>query len=102
MNKVINKKRYDTDSAACVCENWNGLPPSNCDYFRETLYVKRTGEYFLYYAGGALSQYSKTDGANRWGIDGIKPLTNSEAMSFCQQYADADTYEKYFGISEQL
>lgn len=44
---------YNTESATTVAEWCNNLPRSEFDYCEETLYRKRTGEYFLYGEGGA-------------------------------------------------
>lgn len=99
MNKIIKGRRYDTNTAQLVCENWNGCANNDFNYMSETLYIKKTGEFFLHYSGGALSKYAVSTGTNNWsGSEGIIPLTEKEAEKFCSEYADGDTYEKYFEV----
>ena len=51
MQKIIRGKKYDTDTAKEVCCYSNNLPFGDFDWIQETLYVKRTGEYFLHGKG---------------------------------------------------
>ena len=53
MQKIIRGKKSDTDTAKEVCCYSNNLPFGDFDWIQETLYVKRTGEYFLQGKGGA-------------------------------------------------
>ena len=62
MQKIIRGKKYDTDTAKEVCCYSNNLPFGDFDWVQETLYVKRTGEYFLHGKGGARSKYAVPDG----------------------------------------
>lgn len=52
MKKIINGKKYDTDTAKEVGYSNNGLLSTDIDYIEETLYQKKTGEFFLYGEGG--------------------------------------------------
>ena len=67
MQKIIRGKKYDTDTAKEVCCYSNNLPFGDFDWIQETLYVKRTGEYFLHGKGGARSKYAKADG-DLWAV----------------------------------
>ena len=59
MKKIIDGRRYDTDTAKKLV-NWdNGLPINAFSYTEETLYQKRTGEYFLYGESGAAGRYCR-------------------------------------------
>ena len=60
MNKVINGKRYDTDKAEQIAQSDNGCYVGDLDYYCETLYRKRTGEFFLHSEGGARGAPSAT------------------------------------------
>ena len=75
MKKVISGRRYDTDTAKKVGE----ASYSNCSdfhYWSEELYRKKTGEYFLFGEGGALSKYQQEVGQNEWtGGKEIIPLS---------------------------
>ena len=48
MKKIINNKMYNTETATEVASYDNGCYLSDFRHFREELYRKRTGEFFLY------------------------------------------------------
>ena len=63
MNKRINGKRYDTETAKEVgCVSWGAV--GDFRHSSETLYRKSTGEFFLYGEGGPLSEYAVATGQN--------------------------------------
>ena len=98
MNKIINGKRYDTDTAKEVgCwENMDDV--RNFDYLGETLYRKRTGEFFLHCEGGARTPYASFS-ADGWAGRGevLRPLSYGEACKWAEAYMTADEYEAVFG-----
>lgn len=91
MNKIIKGRRYDTETAQEVCGYFNDELATDLFYWEETLYVKRTGEFFLHRWGGL----GTTEPGRK-----IIPLTEEQAKEFCEKYADGDTYEQYFGVVE--
>ena len=98
MKKVIGGKVYDTETARAVAETRHGEGPRDYHYFRETLYRKRTGEYFLAGVGGPLTKYSTPTGQNRWdGGEKIIPLAYDEAAAWAEAEMDADAYVAEFG-----
>lgn len=100
MKKIINGKRYDTDTAKVIAEyEENGVGDFN--YFRETLYKKRGGEYFIHGYGHAASRYAENLGDGRWGVgECITPLSYDEARKWAENALDADAYEAEFGVVE--
>lgn len=103
MKKIINNRKYDTDTAAIVGE-WESMPDiRNLNYFSEKLYRKRSGEYFIHGGGGAMTQYAQDLGDNHWsGGERIIPLTYDAAREWAKTHLDADEYEAEFGeISEE-
>ena len=52
MKKIINGKKYDTNTATKVADYWNGYGASDFNYVSEELYLKNTGEYFLLFGSG--------------------------------------------------
>ena len=48
MRKIINKKMYNTNTAVEIASCSNDASTSDFDYYEETLYKKKTGEFFLY------------------------------------------------------
>lgn len=99
MKKIIGGKMYDTETAREVGEWDNGLGGGG-DFHavEETLYRKRTGEYFLYGYGGPMSKYAEPYGSSgwQWGAK-IRPLTYEEAREWAEQCLDADAYQEEFG-----
>jgi len=57
MKKIINGKKYDTETATKLGEDCRGYR-GDIDFWSEELYRKKTGEFFLYGEGGARSQYN--------------------------------------------
>lgn len=101
MKKIINGKRYDTDTAKAVGEAGYSHR-GDFSYWAETLYRKNTGEYFLYGAGGPMSRYAVTTGQNEWsGGEKIIPLNLENAKAWAEEYLDGDEYEKLFGAVEE-
>ena len=97
MKKIINGRKYNTETARCVGIYEVGVG-DNLYGFSEELYRKRNGEYFLYGAGGPGSKYSKTIGCNEWsGTEEITPMAYEEARSWAEKHLDADEYEAEFG-----
>ena len=98
MKKIINSKRYDTEKAAevgCWSNDRNARDFGHCS---ETLYRKRTGEYFLYGEGGPMSKYRRAVDQNSWrGGEDINPLTVEEARRWAEEKLEADEYEAEFG-----
>ena len=47
MKKIIRGRQYDTDTAQRIGSWDNGLSGTDLEYTSETLYRKRTGEFFL-------------------------------------------------------
>nr|DAL22730.1 MAG TPA_asm: ParG [Caudoviricetes sp.] len=102
MKKIINGKRYDTETAELVGEWSNTYNYSDFSYECEELYRKKTGEFFMYGAGGPASSYAVSSGNNNWtGSSKITPLTIEEAKKWAEKNLDADAYEKYFELEEE-
>ena len=101
MKKIINGRKYDTDTATLIGE-WSDGYPRDFRYQCETLYRKRTGEFFLHGEGGAMSKYAVSHGDNSWsGGEEIIPLSYDRAREWAEKHLDADDYEAAFGeVSE--
>lgn len=105
MKKIINHKRYDTDTANYIADTGSleqGIGLSDFNFWSETLYQKRTGEFFLYGEGGPLSKYSQPY-ENSGSQSGAKiiPLTIDQAKEWAEKAMDADEYEAKFGPVEE-
>lgn len=101
MKKIINGKVYDTEKAECVGDWCNGYSTSDFNYCSETLYRKKTGEFFLYGEGGARTVYAQSRGNMVCGGMKIIPLTYEKAQKWAEEKLDGEEYEKIFGEIEE-
>lgn len=101
MKKIINGKLYDTDTAKELGSD-SYSNPRDFHYWGETLYQKRTGEFFLYGEGGPMSRYSRSTGDNTWtGGEQIIPLSIGKARQWAEEHLSASEYTEIFGIPEE-
>ena len=101
MKKIINGKRYNTDTATLIGSTGYGYP-GDLEYWTEELYRKKTGEFFLYAEGGPMSKYSRKIRENEWsGGEEIRPLSLKEAQEWAEIYLNADEYEQVFERIEE-
>lgn len=102
MKKVIRGRLYDTEKAVLVGEFYDeAMPGDDLAYYREELYRKRTGEYFLYGTGNAGSKYSVWHGNTASGSEKIIPLTYQQAQEWAEENLPPEEYEKEFGFPER-
>lgn len=87
MKKYLNGKCYDTKTAKELYGWSNELPQSDFNYHAETLFKKRTGEYFLHF-NYVTSEY-------------IRPCNYAGARAWAEAHCDADSFEEIFGIPEE-
>lgn len=101
MKRIINGRLYDTDTAKEIGCYSNGYGAEDFNYLYEALYRKKTGEFFLYGSGGAMTRYCVGHG-NCWsGGEDIEPYTEEEAKAWAEEHLDADTYMEVFGTVEE-
>ena len=102
MKKIINGKKYNTETAKKVGGAYSRLSRRDFSYWEEELYKKKTGEFFLYGSGGPASRYSKAVDMNTWsGDERIIPLTEEKAKKWCEKNLDVEEYEEVFGEVEE-
>ncbi len=101
MKKIINGKKYDTETATKLGEDCHGYR-NDINFWSEELYRKKTGEFFLYGEGGARSQYGVQVSQNSWGGgENIIPYTEDEAKRWCENHLSVEEYEAIFGEVEE-
>lgn len=102
MKKIINGRKYDTETAQRIGYRSNGGGWRDFSHVEESLYRKRTGEFFIHGEGGPMTGYARSTGQNSWsGGEDIIPLTEQEAREWVERYLDADQYEEIFGEVEE-
>ena len=101
MKIIRNGKKYDTETAKKII-TWSHGYYRDFKYIAETLYRKKTGEYFLHGEGGPMTVYAEAIGDNTWsGGEQIIPLNEKEAKRWAEEKISVDAYERIFGeVSE--
>lgn len=92
MKKVIRGRVYNTATASEI---------GSTSGTGETLYRKRTGEYFLYCFGGAMSKYGAWHGNTGESGTAIKPLAYDEAKEWAEKALDGEEWLAEFGNLEE-
>jgi hypothetical protein len=98
MNKIINGKKYDTETAEECFSYWNGYHCTDLGYAVETLYRKKTGEFFLFGKGGAKSKYAISYGNGCSGHGSrITPFAEHQARQWLESHSSGEEFEAIFG-----
>lgn len=100
MKKIINGKRYDTDTAKNV-GYWCSNITDGLYRVEEILYRKKTGEFFLLGAGGPRTKYAEwTETRNLCGGEKIIPLSEEAAREWAEESLSPEEYEAAFDVQE--
>jgi hypothetical protein len=94
MKKIIEGKRYDTQTAIHVANHWNGRARSDHRFDETDLYRTRSGNWFLAGFGGGMSRWSGSSGTFE---SGLKPIDADEARKFLDEAGLTDLAEQHFG-----
>lgn len=79
----------------------NGYTPSDFYFAEETLYQKKTGEYFLVGHGGPMSSYAESCAGQSCSGTIFNPFTEEDAKKWAMDRLDADAYIALFGEVEE-
>jgi hypothetical protein len=97
MKKIIDGKRYDTETAEEVA-SWSYGNHGDFNRAEETLYRTKHGRWFLHGEGGPRSRFARTVRQNEWsGGSTIEALTEAEAKAWLERNSANDALETYFG-----
>lgn len=102
MKKIINGKLYNTDTARQVGTWSNSADCNDLSWVEESLYQKKTGEFFLHGQGGPNTRYAQQLEASHWtGGETISLISYESAQKWAEEHLTADQYQAVFGeISE--
>ena len=98
MKTRMNGKTYNTDTARRVGRWSNDLPTGDFKHRTEELYLKRTGEFFLYGEGGAATMFADCgeDDSTSFGRH-IRPVSRGKARIWARHHLSEDEYVAIFG-----
>jgi hypothetical protein len=98
--KIIDGKRYDTDTAIEVAKTSNGLGSGDFKNFSEKLYRTKRGNWFTCGSGGPLSSYATRCGDGYSGSsDVIRAMSANEARDWLERENETYALEEYFSDS---
>ena len=101
MKKIINGRLYDTDTARNIGSWSNNLGAGDFKSCTEVLYQKKTGEYFLYGCGGAMTSYARAaEGGGVTGGSAIFPFSERQAKNWAKTHLSAEEYLELFDDTE--
>jgi len=100
MIKVIDGKRYNTDTAEHVYGHDNGRGSSDFRWRTKDLYRTKSGAWFLVHEGGPLTDMAcQVAGGLGYGED-LEAITENDAYGFLQAHSTDDkaqeAIDKYF------
>ena len=96
MKKIINGKRYDTETATEVASFSNSLGQGDFRNLDESLYITKSGNFFLSGEGGPMTKYSRPAGNMTSGGSDLIPLSKDEALDWLESHDFPEEIEKYF------
>lgn len=95
--KIIDGKRYNTETATLVAEWSNGLSYSDFRHCDEALYRTPKGNWFTCGSGGPLSSYAKWEGnSGRGQSDVIRAISEADAKEWLERHKETAALEKHF------
>ena len=95
---TVDGKEYDTDTTEYVGRYKNTPYHNDTNFYEETLYRKKTGEFFLYGQGNSASKYAYiSPGGRRSFAQRIVPLTDEKAKVWMQQHGYGEKCAALFG-----
>lgn len=102
MKKIINNRLYNTETAKEIGTYSNAGGWRDFNHYEETLYRKKTGEYFIYGEGNANTRYAVLVDQNTWsGGSKIIPMNYEDARKWAEENLTADEYEAAFGAVDE-
>jgi hypothetical protein len=100
MKRVVDGKKFDTDTADLIAEWDNGFYGSDFKRCRESLYRSKKGAWFVCGSGGPMSKYARPVGNMMTGGDGLEPISELEARQWLEQKHFVSEIEAHFQVEE--
>lgn len=96
MKKIINGKIYNTKTAELIHEYDNGIYGNDFRSLDEALYKTKKGAYFIAGSGGPMTKYARICGDSQSSGEGIKVLSEEEAVTWLEKHDGDAALEKHF------
>ena len=95
MLRVINGRRYNTETADDIHRFYNNLGGGDFRNIDETLYKTKKGNFFLAGSGGPMTKYAEPCGNMTGGGEGIQPLSREDALVWLEGHDGDDAIEEH-------
>lgn len=99
MQRVNQRKLYDTNRAERIAQYAPNTDRGDYGYLIETLYKTPDGEYFLHCEGGAATEYAKPcGGGGQTAGEELNVLDEEAALDWCEERSiDGELVVEEFG-----
>jgi hypothetical protein len=97
MQRVVNGKRYDTETAEKVCE-WSKR--DGLDWYKNALYRTARGAWFIAGEGGPMSQWREYIGMHWAGGEGLNPVDRDRARVLLEVHGTPEQCATYFAVED--
>jgi len=96
MKRIIEGKRYNTDTAQKIASYDNGCGGGDFDCLEETLYHTKAGALFIHGRGGARTWYASSSEGGRCFSSGedIIPYTKAETKEWLELHHKEEAIER--------
>jgi hypothetical protein len=96
MRKVVNDRKYNTETATEAAHWTSGHSCSDYRRCDETLFYTPKGGWFLYCTGGPMSKHAVTFGNGQSSGEYIVVLTDGEALDWCKRTENHGAVRDYW------
>ena len=100
MKKIIDNKRYDTDTADEIASWDNGLGAGDFHDCYEALYRTKNKRFFIHGVGGAATSWSTSCGNGHTSGEGIRPIDEDEAREWLEHHGETEAIEELFEVED--
>jgi hypothetical protein len=96
MKKIIEGRLYNTKTATEIHQWDNGCYGNDFRNCSESLYKTEKGSYFIAGYGGPMSKYAESHGSSTSGGDGLRVISESQAIEWLENHDGTEALEEYF------
>lgn len=96
MRKQIDGKKFDTELSKKVGEAEANCSKLDHKYWKEELYRRKPGDYFLYGCGGPKTKYGRLTVGGYQSGEVIIPITDEEAKAWANEHLTTEQVKEIF------
>ena len=101
MKRIIDGKRYDTDTAEMICDVSSRINDQRDFKWHDTqLYRTKKGAWFVAGEGGPMSRWAHDTGDGYGYGSGLVVIEADEARELLEQHDELDALAEYFNVED--